>query len=220
MNALILVAAGSGQRLGAGVPKALVTVAGDSLIGHCLHTATRIRGLRQIVVVAPDEQVAAVNDDAGRRFGVQVVPGGQTRDASVRCGLDALRPDITHVLIHDAARPFTPAEVYVRVMSALAGGAVAVVPALAVADTLKMVEQGLVVRTIDRSEVVAVQTPQGFDVSALRAAHAGRSGEVTDDAMLMEGAGHPVRVVPGSDLAFKITTPFDLVVARALQEDA
>lgn len=210
MIGLILVAAGSGQRLGADVPKALVRVAGDTLIGHCLQTAAQIPELTQIVVVAPP--------GIGPLPDVNVVAGGATRDASVRAGLDALDPATTAVLVHDAARPFAPAAVFERVIAALQAGAVAVVPALPVTDTIKRMHDGVVVESLDRAELVAVQTPQGFQVAQLRAAHDAQSSAVTDDAMLMEQLGVPVHVVEGSDHAFKITTPFDLAMARALQE--
>lgn len=220
MTALVLVAAGSGQRLGAGVPKALVEVAGDSLIGHCLTTIAAVSRLDPVVVVAPMEQMPAIAQDVGSRFGVAVVPGGPTRDASVRNGLAALPPGIRHVLVHDAARPFTPAQVYARVLAALEAGAQAVVPGLPVADTIKRVRDGQVVQTLDRDELFAVQTPQGFELPALRRAHDARTTGVTDDAMLMERAGVPVHVVAGSQSAFKITTAFDLAVARAMQESS
>lgn len=213
MIGLILVAAGSGQRLGADVPKALVQVAGDSLLGHCLATASQVPEITDVVVVAPSSEVADL-----QALAPTVVAGGATRDASVRAGLDALQ-HATHVLVHDAARPFTPADVFHRVITELRAGAVAVVPALPVADTIKRVHGDVVVESLDRSELVAVQTPQGFRLAELRAAHAQQGGDVTDDAMLMERAGHAVRVVPGSDHAFKITTPFDLAVARAMRED-
>jgi 2-C-methyl-D-erythritol 4-phosphate cytidylyltransferase len=216
---LVLVAAGSGRRLGAQVPKALVEVAGDTLIGHCLRAVSEVGEISDRVVVAPAPDVATVAADVGTRLGARVVAGGTTRDASVRAGLAALDPAVTHVLIHDAARPFTPTQVYRRVLAELAAGAVAVVPALPVTDTVKRVRDGVVVKTLDRDELVGVQTPQGFRLAELRAAHARQRGEVTDDAMLMEQAGIAVRVVTGSDHAFKITTPFDLAVARAMQED-
>jgi 2-C-methyl-D-erythritol 4-phosphate cytidylyltransferase len=212
--ALILVAAGSGQRLGAGVPKALVEVAGDTLIGHSLRVAEQIPEIADTVVVVPPAQTERVRTAAPS---VRVVPGGATRDESVRAGLDALVTGTEHVLIHDAARPFTPPEVYRRVVSALRGGAVAVIPGVPVADTIKQVREGIVVRTVDRSDLVAVQTPQGFTVDLLRQAHADQRTAVTDDAMLMENAGHHVHVVAGSHHAFKITTPFDLAVARAMK---
>lgn len=215
MIALILVAAGSGQRLGAGIPKALVEVAGNTLIGHSLLVAAQVPQIVQTVIVVPGAEVDRVSAGAG---GILVVAGGATRDGSVRAGLDALDLGVEHVLIHDAARPFAPPEVYARVIEALLAGASAVIPAVAVADTIKQVRDGFVVSTVDRSDLVAVQTPQGFAVPALRAAHAGQTRMVTDDAMLMEALGHEVRVVQGSHEAFKITTPFDLAVARAMKE--
>lgn len=215
MIALVIVAAGSGQRLGAGIPKALVTVAGDTLIGHSSRVAAQIPLIAQTVVVVPSSEVDMVQAGAPASL---VVAGGVTRDASVRAGLAALDPRVGHVLIHDAARPFTPVEVYSRVIDALLGGAAAVIPAVPVVDTIKQVRAGVVVRTVDRSDLVAVQTPQGFAVRPLREAHRTRAGSVTDDAMLMEAAGHDVQVVEGSHESFKITTPFDLAVARAMKE--
>ncbi len=215
MVALILVAAGSGQRLGAGIPKALVEVAGDTLIGHSLRIAEQITAITTTVLVVPAAQTQLVRAAAPD---AHVVAGGATRDASVRAGLDALPPGITQVLIHDAARPFTPPQVYERVIAALNDGAVAVIPGVAVADTIKQVRDAVVVRTVDRSNLVAVQTPQGFDLALLRQAHAEQRTAVTDDAMLMETAGHQVHVVAGSHESFKITTEFDLAVARAMKE--
>ena len=150
--------------------------------------------------------------------GVTVVAGGATRDASVRAGLLALPEAVDTVLIHDAARPFTPVEVYERVIAALDTGADAVIPAVPVADTIKRVADGIVMATLDRADLVAVQTPQGFRVATLRAAHEQQTHTVTDDAMLVETMGVPVHVVAGSHDAFKITTAFDLTVARAMRE--
>lgn len=212
--ALILVAAGSGQRLGAAVPKALVEVAGDTLIGHCLAVARAVPAITEIVVVAP---AAQAEDIRAQLSDVRVVAGGATRDASVRSGLQAVS-DADLVLIHDAARPFTPHSVFQRVIDALRDS-VAVIPAVPVIDTIKQVEDHRVVRTVDRSDLVAVQTPQGFRLAELRAAHDRQSGPVTDDATLMEDLGFDVTVVEGSHEAFKITTAFDLAVARALREE-
>ncbi|MEZ5186987.1 MAG: 2-C-methyl-D-erythritol 4-phosphate cytidylyltransferase [Candidatus Nanopelagicales bacterium] len=215
MTALVIVAAGSGQRLGAGIPKALVSVAGDSLLGHCLRTAAAVTRLSQTVVVAPADRATDVRTSiAGRYPTVTVVPGAATRDASVRAGLATVAD--TRVLIHDAARPFAPAEVFDRVLDALEQGAEAVVPALAVSDTIKQVHAGFVTKTLVREELMAVQTPQGFLVEELLQAHAARSGDVTDDAMLLEQAGVPVQVVAGSHHGFKITTGFDLRLAEAM----
>lgn len=216
MTAVIVVAAGSGQRLGAGVPKALVPIDGRTLLEHCVDAVRAMPRISQIVVVAPAQEVAAIT--AGTGPGVDVVAGGATRNASVRAGLQALAAT-RDVLIHDAARPFAPAEVFDRVLDALES-AEAVVPALPVTDTIKRVHDGVVVETPVRAELVAVQTPQGFRVATLRAAHETGDSDVTDDAMLVERAGVPVHVVEGSPLAMKITTPFDLVVASAMRKDA
>ncbi len=217
MTGMLLLAAGSGQRLGADVPKALVQIAGDSMIGHCLRTADDLQWLTDVVLVAPAAEVGALVKQVGRRFpGVRVVAGGASRDASVREGLAALSPQTEHVLIHDAARPFAPAGVYDRVRQALELGARAVVPALAVTDTIKLVDNGVVERTLPRERLVAVQTPQGFHVQTLLRAHAVRTGAVTDDAMLVEQSGVQVVVVEGSQYSVKITTPLDLRIAAWL----
>lgn len=216
MSALILVAAGSGQRLGANRPKALVEVAGDSLIGHCLAAASAVSRIDEVVVVAPAAEVETLRAALGSR--AAVVAGGVTRDASVRAGLAGLDSSPRHVLIHDAARPFTPVDVYERVLDALEAGAPAVIPVLPVSDTIKRVRGELVVDSLQRDELVAVQTPQGFATAELVRAHQGDAEGATDDAMLLERAGVSVSVVAGSPQAFKITTPFDLAVATAMQE--
>ncbi len=215
MTGLVLVAAGSGQRLGCELPKALVSVGGRTLIEHCLLAVGSVPRIRDVVVVAPSDHLAAVRVAVDGR--AVVVPGGSTRDESVRAGLAALAPGTERVLVHDAARPFVPTDVFDRVIDAL-DAVDAVIPAVPVADTIKRVRDGVVVGTPAREELMAVQTPQGFRVSVLLAAHRQRSGEVTDDAMVVEQAGVPVHVVAGSPRGFKITTPFDLTVAGAVQE--
>lgn len=160
--------------------------------------------------------------DALSEFGaaVRVVPGGEERSDSVRLALDeavALHPDTRVVLVHDAARCFTPPEVIRAVADAVRAGAPAVIPVLPVTDTVKQVDvDGIVVGTPDRSRLRVVQTPQGFDVDLLRRAHDQQDAPVTDDAGLVERLGEPVATVAGHPHALKITTPFDLVVAEAL----
>jgi 2-C-methyl-D-erythritol 4-phosphate cytidylyltransferase len=135
----------------------------------------------------------------------------------VRAGLAALPPEVDLVLVHDAARALVPVEVVEAVVAALRGGARAVVPVLPVADTVKQVDEAdRVVRTVPREHLRAAQTPQGFVRSVLQAAHEGAAGAMTDDAGLVEAAGVVVETVPGSPLAFKVTTPFDLRVAEAV----
>jgi 2-C-methyl-D-erythritol 4-phosphate cytidylyltransferase len=126
-------------------------------------------------------------------------------------------PDhVEYVLVHDVARPFVPDEVIVRVIAGLQAGADAVIPGLPVTDTIKRVAGDAVVATVDRSELVAVQTPQGFRRSVLVAAHAGGGTDATDDAALVEAAGGKVVVVPGAEESFKITSQWDLLLAEAV----
>jgi 2-C-methyl-D-erythritol 4-phosphate cytidylyltransferase/2-C-methyl-D-erythritol 2,4-cyclodiphosphate synthase len=223
MIGLVLVAAGSGERLGAGVPKALVRVAGRSMIEHCLRTVSQVDRIGQVVVVAPPGRTDDVVSTGAIPDGVQVVAGGSSRDVSVRHGLGVLDAGTQFVLIHDAARPFAPPEVFGRVLDALLAGQDAVIPVMPVTDTIKVVRDGVVHSTPSRDELVAVQTPQGFRLDILERAHAHATLDVrvTDDAMLVERAGIEVHVVDGSQRSFKITTKFDLRVAESVlaQED-
>lgn len=226
----ILTAAGSGTRLGHALPKALVPLAGIPLVVRAAHALTSSGIVRRIVVTAPpealDDVVAALGAAPGAVPGLEVVPGGTTRQASVAAALACLadEPDDAVVLVHDAARPLVPVRVVRRVAGTVAMGRDAVVPALPVADTIKQVgPDGAVVRTLERPALRAVQTPQGFTLGALRSAHAAASHRAddealaaTDDAGLVEAAGGQVWVVEGHEDAMKITTPRDLVVATAL----
>ncbi|WP_375486456.1 2-C-methyl-D-erythritol 4-phosphate cytidylyltransferase [uncultured Jatrophihabitans sp.] len=215
--AVILVAAGSGERLGAAVPKAFVCVGGRTLLEHA---AERFRGhpaVREMCVVAPQDQVHEARGLTARTNAV-VVAGGATRQESVSAGLAALTSDAAFVLVHDVARPFVPVEVIDHVVAALRAGADGAIPVVPIHDTVRRVDgAGEFVGVVDRSELVAVQTPQGFRRSALIDAHeAGRALRVTDDAALVEAAGGRVVAVPGADAAFKITRPWDLAVAEAV----
>ncbi len=234
---IILVAAGSGTRLGHGIPKALVEVAGTTLLEHALRAVLASRVAHDVVVVLPagEDRLHAVCAEIARNAAapLSTATGGSSRNDSVRAGLAALGP-VDHVLVHDAARCLTPATVFVRVAEALAAGAAAVVPGVAVTDTIKSIdpaasaavdipEAHLVTGTPDRSGLRAIQTPQGFDATALAAAHAGAAAlsaaeaeGITDDARLMEVTGYEVFVVPGAADAFKITTTLDLLLAEAL----
>ncbi len=208
----LLVAAGSGERLGAGQPKALVCLGGRPLVVHALERL-RAGGVTDVVVAAPAAQLAAVRALAGDAV---VVAGGATRSASVRAALAALPAGVDVVLVHDAARALAPASLVTRVLAALDGGAPAVVPGLASADTLKQVDdEGRVTATVDRLHVRAVQTPQGFTRAVLERAHAGEP-EATDDAALVEALGVPVVVVVGDHEAAKITVARDLAIAELL----
>ena len=185
---LVVVAAGRGERLGAGRPKALVQVAGRPLLAWALEGAAAA-GLTEVVVVAPADDLDEVRALAP---GAVVVAGGASRQASVAAGLAAL-PSGELVLVHDAARAFVPPEVFAAVLDALRSGARAAVPGVAPADTLRHLDDG----PVDRSRVVAVQTPQGFRRDVLESAHAGGGAHATDDAGLVEALGVPVQVVPG-----------------------
>jgi 2-C-methyl-D-erythritol 4-phosphate cytidylyltransferase len=171
--------------------------------------------------VDSDGSFVAIDDVEARGVpGLIVVAGGATRQESVANALAVLPADIEFVLVHDAARALAPVQVIERVLASLHDGASAVVPALPVADTVKVVEDGAVMRTLDRATLRLVQTPQGFTRAALERAHqvAEERGDTdtTDDAGLCEAAGIAVRVVTGDAMAFKITRPLDLVLAEAL----
>ena len=211
----VVPAAGSGERLAAGAPKAFVNLCGRPMLEYAL------RGLRDSGVV--DSVVVAVppnrTDEAKLVFGgdAVIVAGGMDRTESVRLAL-AAAGDAEFVLVHDAARALTPPALIVRVVAALQAGHAAVVPGLPVNDTIKAVDaNGVVIGTPERSGLRAVQTPQGFQTELLRRAYErATAGEFTDDASVVEVTGTQVQVVEGDPLAFKITTPTDLLLAEAL----
>jgi 2-C-methyl-D-erythritol 4-phosphate cytidylyltransferase len=209
---LLVVAAGGGTRLGRSEPKALVPLAGRPMLAWTLESLAGVAFARSVVTAPPGriEECARVAGD-----GFRVVPGGETRAASVRRGVDALAPrDGDIVCIHDAARPFPAVAEVLAVLEAAekTGAAIAV---LAIVDTVKRVGGGRVLGTLDRSELAGAATPQAFRGSVLRRALA--SGlEATDEAGLCEALALPVAAVPVSRLAFKITTPEDLGLAEAV----
>jgi 2-C-methyl-D-erythritol 4-phosphate cytidylyltransferase len=211
---VVVVAAGTGARYGADVPKAFVTLSGRTLLARSVAAALGCPGVACVVVVAPSSHLAEAEREAIGYAGatVRIVPGGVERHDSVAAGLAALPRDVDVVLVHDAARATTPSSLFAAVAAAVAAGAPAVVPGLPVADTIKQVDEtGTVVETLPRATLRAVQTPQGFRRDVLERAHAARlSGSVTDDAALVEALGLPVLVIPGDPLAHKITTPADL----------
>lgn len=218
--AAVVAAAGRGERLGAGGPKALLALGGEPMLVHAVRALGAARSVDLVVVAAPPDQVQAtreVLDAAELTVKVEVIAGGSTRSESVHAALDALGRDVVAVLVHDAARPLAPVALVEAVVAAVLEGAAAVVPVVPLADTVKEVEDDRVVRTVDRSRLMAVQTPQGFRREVIEAAHAGRAGgglDATDDAGLVETMGHPVRVVPGHPDAFKVTGPTDLLLAE------
>jgi 2-C-methyl-D-erythritol 4-phosphate cytidylyltransferase/2-C-methyl-D-erythritol 2,4-cyclodiphosphate synthase len=184
-----------------------------------------MRDAAQVIVVAPaarlDEMRSLVEQAAGAAVDhVTVVAGGDTRQQSVIAGLAVLDPAVEVVLVHDSARSFTPSSQFESVIDAVRLTGAGVIPGLAVSDTIKQLDwTGAVERTVDRSQLVAVQTPQGFPRVELLAAYASASEDFTDDAAVFSAAGHPVTVVDGDPLAFKITTPWDLRRAEALAAD-
>ncbi|MDM7486682.1 2-C-methyl-D-erythritol 4-phosphate cytidylyltransferase [Rhodococcus sp. CSLK01-03] len=209
----IIPAAGRGVRLGESLPKAFVELDGRTMLDRSVEAMLTSAAVDRVVVVVPPELVASVAATAPPQ--VRVVAGGAERTDSVRAGL-AAADDAAYVLVHDAARALTPPVLFARIVAELRGGRRAVIPVLPVADTVKSVDgAGRVTGTPDRSALRAVQTPQGFAADLLRRANAG-AGDATDDAGLVERLGESVYTVPGEPLAFKITTPLDLVLARAV----
>jgi len=216
----IVAAAGSGLRLGAELPKALVPLDGRPLVCWAVDTL-RAGGVAEVVVAVPAPQRAAFT--AVLPGDVHVVVGGDTRTASVRAALAAAREhasdqERTAVLVHDAARPLTPPAVVARVLAALAAGARAVVPVLPVVDTTVVVDtDGVVDADVPRASLRRVQTPQGFDRATLVEAYArshGTATEFTDDASVVRAVGIPVHTVPGDERAGKITVAHDLALAE------
>jgi len=212
----ILLCAGRGERLGAGVDKALAPLAGRPLFLWSLETLERCEAIHGIVVVGPvrvlEERVAA--DGLTPRKIVAWTEGGRERQQSVARGLAALPADCTHVAIHDAARALVSAEAIARVVGdALThGAAIAAVP---LADTLKRTSLEVIETTVPRQGLWCAQTPQVFRRDWIEAAHAAARSQATDDAALVEALGHPVRVTAGEALNFKITTAQDLALAEA-----
>ncbi|WP_330458543.1 2-C-methyl-D-erythritol 4-phosphate cytidylyltransferase [Streptomyces sp. NBC_00820] len=234
--AAVIPAAGRGVRLGPGAPKALRTLSGTPMLIHAVRALAASRHVSLVIVVAPPDGAAEVKslldahalpgDTPGGSWGrtdFLVVPGGDSRQESVRLGLDALPPEYDVVLVHDAARPLVPVDTVDAVIEAVRDGAPAVVPALPLADTVKEVEPAAVpgtpepvLATPERARLRAVQTPQGFDRDTLVRAHATVTENVTDDASMVEQLGLRVVTVPGHEEAFKVTRPLDLVLAEAV----
>lgn len=215
----VVVAAGSGVRLGGEVPKSLRTLSGAPLVVHAVN-AVVAAGAREIVVVASEETKDHL-EGLFTELGLPVVVclGGARRQDSVAAGLAALTATDAVVLVHDAARPLVPESVVRRVIAAVADGATAVVPVIPVVDSIRRVASDGTSVVVDRENLRSVQTPQGFDLASLRAAHrkiAEQGDQVTDDAAACEAAGQQVVLVEGSPRSLKITTATDLVMAEAL----
>ena len=226
----VLTAAGSGTRLGCQGPKALVQLAGQSLVRRAAAGLFACPQVDVVVVTAPADYLEVFRAELADFDNLVVVAGSDvSRQASVANGLAAaveLAPQADVVLIHDAARCLTPPAAIARVIDAVRAGNPAVIPALPVTDTIKAVGPARtqvepVRETVDRRRLRAVQTPQGFERETILRSHqlgaqaaASESSAASDDAGLAEQAGYPVVVVPGDALSFKVTTPIDLALAQ------
>ena len=203
----IIAAAGSGERFGAGYPKALIQLSSRTLLEHAVASLAPV--VDQIIISAPigfESQMSALVGD-----GITVVTGGTSRSMSVRNALVHVTSD--YVLIHDAARALASTELAQRIIDQLRAGEKAVIPGLEQFDTVKTVDaDGFVTSTLDRASLRSIQTPQGFLTSALRDAHS-TSTDATDDGALIESRGGKVKVIEGEARALKITTPADLNTA-------
>jgi 2-C-methyl-D-erythritol 4-phosphate cytidylyltransferase len=218
----LVVAAGSGTRFGGPVAKPLVDLDGRPVVAVAVESlaAGGCQAATVLISAGMQEVFAAALADAP--IPVSLVEGGQTRQESVRQGLEALAigpepPEV--VLIHDAVRPLVPAGTVERVVEAVRAGAVAVTPVLPMVDSLRRVAGDGSNAIVDRGPLRRIQTPQGFDFGTVLAGHrlaAERGLEVTDDVSVCEAAGHPVTLVEGAASAVKITHPADLELVRAL----
>lgn len=212
-NYAVVVAAGRGVRMGAAVNKVLLPLCGEPVIRHAVRAfceADEIDGVVVVASVDETEQMRAAL--CGLEKVCAIAPGGSTRQESVKNGLDALPKEARIALVHDGARPLISRELIARCIRQTenCGSAVVCTP---VTDTVKVEKDGCVVRTLDRSQLRAVQTPQCFFAGELKAAYeaAARDGvSVTDDASVMEHAGHSVHLLESSEVNFKLTTPEDL----------
>jgi len=214
----VLVAAGRGERLGGDRPKAFTGLGGRVLLAESLERLEASPWVEEIVVVAPpgwEEPAILLAEELGAGKVAAAVAGGETRSDSVRAGVAEISADATVVLVHDAARPLLPEEVVERVLTALAEGWDGAVPGLPLVDTVKRVgAEGAVEETVNRMGFYAVQTPQAFEAEAFRRALA--TGDASDCAGLVEGAGGRVKVVPGDPRLLKVTTREDVALVEAL----
>jgi 2-C-methyl-D-erythritol 4-phosphate cytidylyltransferase len=212
----VLAAAGRGERLDVDRPKAFAPLRGRPLLAESLERLEASGWVESIVVVAPagwEEPVILLAEELGCGKVVASVAGGETRAESVRIGVAEVDHDASVILVHDAARPLLPDEVVERLLVALNEGWDGAVPVLPVVDTVKRVEDGAVVETLPRAELVTVQTPQAFVASVLRAALASNSLlQATDCASLVEAQGGRIKVVEGDLRLKKVTTAEDLAL--------
>jgi 2-C-methyl-D-erythritol 4-phosphate cytidylyltransferase len=219
----VLVAAGTGERLGPDRPKAFAALAGRPLLAESLERLDASDWIDAIVVAAPpnwEEPAILLAEELVASKVTSVVAGGETRAGSVRNALAEVGDEALVVLVHDAARPLLDDAMIERVLGGLDGTVEGVVPGLAVLDTVKRVAGGLVAETLERDGLVAVQTPQAFVADSLRAAFAGDLGGATDCASLVERRGGRIAVVEGDPRLAKVTTVADLErVAQLLETE-
>jgi len=209
----VLVAAGRGERLGEDRPKAFVRLGDLPLLAEPLRRLDECEWIDHVIVVAPpdwEEPAILLAEEIGASKVAACVTGGVTRTDSVRAGVAEVPDDAAVILVHDAARPLVDEGVVQRLIEALGRGYDGAVPTLAVADTVKRVQGGVVSETLDRSDLVTVQTPQAFVASVLRAAFRVNLAQATDCAALVEAAGGRVTTVEGNERLLKITTAADL----------
>jgi 2-C-methyl-D-erythritol 4-phosphate cytidylyltransferase len=218
----VLVAAGSGSRLGGEHPKAFVALGGRPLLAESLERLDLSDWIDAIVVAAPadwEEPTILLAEELVASKVASVVTGGATRAESVRNALAEVAADALVVIVHDAARPLVDDAVLERVLGGLAEGVDGVVPGMPVSDTVKRIERGVVAETVARDGLVTVQTPQAFLAERLRSAYAGDLTGATDCASLVERAGGRIGVVEGDARLLKVTTAADLaLVERFLGE--
>ena len=217
----IIVAAGSGTRLGSGQPKAFVKLYGLPMLHHSLATLAKLTQVEEVVIAIPAGMERKTREEvarAGLAAPVKITEGGLERQDSVRIALALTSAEAEVIVIHDAARPFADAALFRRCIDAAAarGAAIAAIP---VADTLKRVAEGIIHSTLKRAGLYQAQTPQAFQRRLLIAAHERATREhiiATDDADLVEQIGGTVEIVEASALNMKITTKSDLTIAEAI----
>ncbi len=214
----VLAAGGRGERLDAGRPKAFARLGGRPLLAESLERLEASAWVDAIVLVAPEEweePAILLSEELGCGKVSSCVTGGPTRAESVRLGVAEVPDDAAAILVHDAARPLLSDEVVERVVAALGEGWDGAVPGLPVPDTVKRIEGDRVVETLDRRELVTVQTPQAFIASVLRVALAGEIAGASDCASLVEARGGRVTVVEGDRWLLKVTSEEDLALVES-----